>query len=113
MSNNVHLDVHEAKKYVGRGFSTSRIKTTKNKYGKSLGYSLSDLDAFIAKRDVRENERGSKKGMITIGFHCSISEYEEIKSFTRFHGMGYRELVLRSIRKSNESPSFLKFLKED
>lgn len=109
MSDEVYLSAEEAKSYVGRGFGRGLFKVVRDKYGDSLGYRLSDLDNFIAKR-----ESGAKiEEKITIGLHCKPYEYQDIKSFCKLHKMSYRGLVLRVVSKANESPEFLKLLKED
>lgn len=103
MSDDVYLSLDEAKKYVGRGFSANFLKTSKNEFGSSLGYSVSDLDAFIAKRD----SRAKKQKRVFIGFPCSLDEFEEIQNFKKIHDIGYRELVLRIVRNVNNSPELL------
>ena len=108
MNDDVYLSLAEAKKYVGRGFNGSFLKTSKNEYGASLGYSLRGLDAFIAKRDSRAKE----KEKVLVGFHCSLEEFTEIYNFKKIHGMGYREIVLRIARNVNKSPELLALFKD-
>lgn len=109
MIDDVYLSIDEAKKYVGRGFSSNFLKTSKNEFGTSLGYLVSDLDAFIAKRD----SRVKKPKKVYIGFPCSCDEFTEIDNFKKMHGIGYRELVLRIVRNVNKSPELLEFFKRN
>jgi len=108
MSDDVYLSFDEAKKYVGRGFSSSFLKVTKNKYGASLGYLLSDLDAFIANREIEKKSVRNKY----FGLRCTESEFEEIENFKKTHGIGHRELVLRIARNVNKSPELLALFKD-
>ena len=109
MSNDVYLSLAEAKKYVGRGFNASAVKVTKNEYGTSLGYSLRDLDAFIAKRENSKKQKINRREMY---FQCEESEYKEIQNFKKTYGMSYREIFLRVARNINKSPELLAFFKE-
>lgn len=108
MSDDVYLSLAEAKKYVGRGFNANILKTSKNEYGASLGYSLRGLDAFIAKRDSRQK----KQEKVLVGFKCSLDEFKEIDNFKKIHEIGYRELFLRIARNVNKSPELLALFKD-
>lgn len=109
MSDDVYLSLDEARKYVGRGFRTSTLKVTKNEYGVSLGYRLSELDAFVASR---KEPVTNKPKLKYFGLRCTESEFEEIENFKKIHGIGHRELVLRIARNVNKSPELLELFKE-
>ena len=109
MSNDVYLSFSEAKQYVGRGFNSNTLKVTKNEYGTSLGYRLSDLDAFIAEREIKMYKKSvaNKPKLKYIGLRCTESEFDEIENFRKIHGIGNRDLVLRVARNVNKSPELL------
>lgn len=109
MNDDVYLSLAEAKKYVGRGFNGVTLKSCKNEYGKKLGYSLRDLDAFIANRANNKKTKINRRDMF---FKCEESEYKEIQDFKKTYGMSYREIILRVARNVNKSPELLELFKE-